>query len=647
MTSINLRKSILSLFIFLSSSLFLFSSIHFTSWVKGEVAEGSGQTGDPTVNSWPMFGHDLRHTGFSPSSAPHTPDLLWEYSPLSDIDYVYSSPAVANGRVFIGIPSAEVICLAKVICLNESDGTLLWSYGTNGTITSSPAVVDGRVFIGSDNSWRDDINDYVNGGVHCLNATNGAPIWNYITDAGAHYSSPAVVNGRLFIGLSQQEFNRGYLCCLNASNGAHIWNYTGFHIVGSSPAVVDGKVFVGANVFGDADKGVYCLNETTGENIWTYITGDNMGCSSPAVVNGRVFIGSFDNHVYCLNETDGKQLWNYTASSHINSSPAVANGRVFIASMDGNIYCLNETTGTHIWTTTCEIGYFPLQCSPAVADGMVFINSGGPLGLIALNETTGALVWNCSVGPSAYYSSPAVANGKVFIGAMEGIFCVGSPPVLTVYSNGVSSHSPVTVTLNGASVGTVYDSHPLEIVLDSDRVPITATIGINNTRIWSINPHSRYSFTKWTGPATGTNTSNPITVALSTNSSCTANYKTQHLTNITFKDNSGTISIEPTQIIVLAPNSSLVILSSFLNQWLDEETWTIKQIQWQGSNVKPSIDPTYVPTPGGTWSINCRAYLISFSNCFKDSEGNDLYTLPSSFKLTFPNEQFLKAWALG
>ena len=45
--------------------------------------------------------------------------------------------------------------------------------------------------------------------------------------------------------------------------------------------------------------------------LWKYTTG-NMVESSPAVVDGVVYIGSGDGNVYALNATNGAKLWNYT-----------------------------------------------------------------------------------------------------------------------------------------------------------------------------------------------------------------------------------------------------------------------------------------------------------------------------------------------
>jgi outer membrane protein assembly factor BamB len=57
---------------------------------------------------------------------------------------VQSSPAVANGVVYIGSDDNNVYAL------NASTGILLWSYTTGGAVTSSPAVANGVVYIGSD-----------------------------------------------------------------------------------------------------------------------------------------------------------------------------------------------------------------------------------------------------------------------------------------------------------------------------------------------------------------------------------------------------------------------------------------------------------------------------------------------------------------
>jgi outer membrane protein assembly factor BamB len=105
---------------------------------------------------------------------------------------------------------------------------------------------------------------------------------------------------------------------------------------------------------------------------WRYPTGDYV-LSSPAVVNGVVYVGSFDNKVYALNATTGALKWSYTTGGGIRSCPAVANGVVYVGSMDFNVYALEASTGTLLWTGTT--GGLISHSSPAVVDGRLYIGS--------------------------------------------------------------------------------------------------------------------------------------------------------------------------------------------------------------------------------------------------------------------------------
>ena len=54
--------------------------------------------------------------------------------------------------------------------------------------------------------------------------------------------------------------------------------------------------------------------------------------SSPAVVDGVVYVGSDDGNVYALNASSGAKLWNYTTGGDVYSSPAVVGGVVYVGS---------------------------------------------------------------------------------------------------------------------------------------------------------------------------------------------------------------------------------------------------------------------------------------------------------------------------
>ena len=176
----------------------------------------------------------------------------------------------------------------------------------------------------------------------------------------------------------------------------------------SSPAVVNGVLYVGSG-----DGNVYALNTSNGTVIWKYATGVEVE-SSPAVANGVVYVGSDGGNVYALNAGTGALIWKYATGSSVDSSPAVANDVVYVGSDDSNVYALNASTGALIWKYTTGGQVF--VCSPAVANGVVYAGSFGDANVYALNASTGALIWKYNTG-NGVESSPAVANGVVYFGS--------------------------------------------------------------------------------------------------------------------------------------------------------------------------------------------------------------------------------------
>ncbi|MFG3381435.1 serine/threonine-protein kinase [Streptomyces sp. NPDC047999] len=117
------------------------------------------------------------------------------------------------------------------------------------------------------------------------------------------------------------------------------WTHTTGRAVLSSPAVVDGTVYIGSN-----DNRVYALDASTGTPRWTHTTGAWVR-SSPAVVDGTVYIGSDDNRVYALDASTGTPRWTHTTGDWVYSSPAVVDGTVYIGSNDKKVYALDAATG--------------------------------------------------------------------------------------------------------------------------------------------------------------------------------------------------------------------------------------------------------------------------------------------------------------
>jgi hypothetical protein len=188
-----------------------------------------------------QFRYNSSHTGdYSPvaGAAASNGQLLWNDT---SGDWVSSTPAIANGVVYVG--GAD----HNVYALNANNGVQLWSYTTRNSITASPAIANGVVYVGSDDN-----------NVYALNATTGAKLWNYTTGSYVE-SSPAIANGVVYVG--SEDHN---VYALNATTGAKLWTYTTGSLVYSSPAVINGVVFVGSNdgnlyAIGNAAAGLEAL----------------------------------------------------------------------------------------------------------------------------------------------------------------------------------------------------------------------------------------------------------------------------------------------------------------------------------------------------------------------------------------------------
>ncbi|MWV39628.1 PQQ-binding-like beta-propeller repeat protein [Natrialba sp. INN-245] len=182
----------------------------------------------------------------------------------------------------------------------------------------------------------------------------------------------------------------------------------------SSPAVVDGTVYIGS-----VDGNVYALDETDGSEQWRFGTDGSVN-SSPAVANGTVYVGSDDGTIYALDATSGSEQWQFETDGPVRPSPAVANGTVYVGSYDTNVYALDAGNGSEQWIF--ETGGW-ITSSPAVADGIVYVGSRDD-NVYAIDTTSGDEQWRFETLGGVGFSSPAVVDGTVYIGGWDYMYAI-------------------------------------------------------------------------------------------------------------------------------------------------------------------------------------------------------------------------------
>ncbi len=343
------------------------------------------------VDDWPMFRHDLNHSGYSTSAAPDKNKILWKYTVGDDIE---SSPVVADGKVYV------ISYDSYLYCLDNYNGDFIWNCWVGENVASTPAIANGKVYFGG------------HLGLYCRDAGTGDFIWSNETSGPISWSSPAVADGKVYFGSYDDK-----LYCLDADDGSEIWTYATENNVFSSPAVFDGKVYIGLK-----ESNLICLDADTGDFIWSYNTGGDIS-SSPSITDGKVYVGSYDFKLYCLDADTGDFIWSYLTGSSILSSPAVADGKVYFGSYDEKMYCLDADDGAEIWSHKTGSWVFS---SPAVCDGKVYYGSVDDR-VYCRDANDGSFIWTF-ITANNVFSSPAVCDGKVYIGSNDdNLYCFGEP----------------------------------------------------------------------------------------------------------------------------------------------------------------------------------------------------------------------------
>ncbi|MGI8643546.1 MAG: PQQ-binding-like beta-propeller repeat protein [Thermomicrobiales bacterium] len=249
-----------------------------------------------------------------------------------------------------------------------------------------------------------------------MDATTGQNLWQVRLD-GTAYATPAVANGMLYVGITTHHVIRGsvvgtpdplttdlgYVVAFNAATGTEEWRQETRGSEASSPAIVDGSLFIGST-----DGGMYAFDAETGDPLWQ---------SGAAILNDAFWE---------RNENEFAPL--------ASSTPAAGDGVVVIASSLGTVHALDSDTGETLWSAPMPAGSLGM---PVVSEDLILVavdgvdpSPGGdvatPVGelgsasaesaamLIALDTSSGAIRWTSYYWPTDHISPAAVSDDRIY-----------------------------------------------------------------------------------------------------------------------------------------------------------------------------------------------------------------------------------------
>ncbi len=316
------------------------------------------------------------------------PKVLWR----QPINYGYSGPAVANGKLFITdfVTEANVLIgnferrefdgTERVLCLDKDTGKVQWKheYPVRYTISypsgprCTPVVEENRVYtLGAE------------GHLFCFNVDDGKVIWS-------------------------KELKTEY------KTKSALWGY-------AAHPLIDGENLI--TLAGGDGSHLVALNKKTGEEVWRSLTAPEQGYSPPTIIDAggqRQLITLRPDAVTSLNPESGKENWSvpYEATSgSIIMSPVHFDDYLYVAGYSRKSMLLklgkDKPSAEIVWQDKARDVISPVNVQPffdneeKVLYGM---DQSGEMRATKLPE--GELLWSTTEPGS---SERRVSNATVFI----------------------------------------------------------------------------------------------------------------------------------------------------------------------------------------------------------------------------------------
>jgi outer membrane protein assembly factor BamB/tetratricopeptide (TPR) repeat protein len=315
---------------------------------------------------------------------------------------VRSSPVLHGRWLFVGSGN-------DLYVIDTRSREVLWPFSAQGSIDGPPTVAQAAtgegtgsavVYFGS----RD-------GSVYGQDVLRGSEAMPPFRTEGQVVSSPLVVDGVVYVGATD-----GQLYAIDAVNGQERWPPfpTGGEIIGS-PAYADGIVYVAS-----MDGQLYGIDASTGEPSCESTDVGGIP-TTPVVVGDKVLVGSSAQDLWEFSSAGCAISFTYNTGTPVEVSPAVSDGVMYVPS---GRYLLAIRMGTNEDVWTFDDAEQAIQSAPVVANGVVYVGSDDG-NLYAISVEDGSMLWKWQT-EGAVRSSPAVADGAVFFGSFDGlIYAVG------------------------------------------------------------------------------------------------------------------------------------------------------------------------------------------------------------------------------
>src|SRR5687768_2935124 len=337
--------------------------------------------------------------GRAPDLGPPPMKLRWTYHADEDGDAsIEGAVAIVAGAVYV----ADAKGVLHAIDLASGQRRWIYQGGEEGFATT-PLVCDGRVFVGD-----------LGGMIHAVSADKGAKLWTVDTGGAIHASANSADPAATRIVVSNDA---GKVFCLDPIKGDVLWTAQAGDRINSAAAIVGDTAYIAG-----CDAKLLALNMADGTERFTAGLGAVSG-GSPAVIDGRLVVGTDGGRVVCLAVPEPAPLWSYEQikeGAMAYASPAVADGIVVIGARDRQVHAIDLAEGKPLWTFKARLD---VDSSPVVSGGRVYVGSKDK-SLYVLDLKRGTLLWEFKAS-RGIVATAAIDAGVLVIGDAAGnVYCL-------------------------------------------------------------------------------------------------------------------------------------------------------------------------------------------------------------------------------
>ena len=310
-----------------------------------------------TVADSRLYFGTLKRNGFRNAGSVVCADAatgkpIWTFDDGGSLKPVFSTPAVAGGKVFVG-EGLHTDADRRLFALDANTGAPAWQAQTTSHTEGGAHVADGRVWFAA----GDD-------GLYCANAADGKAAWHTPgAERKLHIDTPPTLSGgRAFCG---SGYNTLALLALDAKGGAELWR-TPVNLRSFGKPLAGGEhVFYGlgtGNLVDDlstepedgvpAEKvvagAVMCVTAKAGAVVWRTELPKSVHTALAADAHA-VFAACKDGSLYAFDRSTGKLRWKRALGASFASGPVLGTYAVYAVTLEGRVACVEPRTGEVIW----------------------------------------------------------------------------------------------------------------------------------------------------------------------------------------------------------------------------------------------------------------------------------------------------------